>query len=113
MEPGFVTASPIVAPAFPGSEFSDREAGVFTDVGDTRPMSSFDTVSSTFSGYDYGNKSYDTTKEMLDDDNLPAKRMQSLTSYDDLRKQNRDEYEHRVHSQAPVGSFSRYNHDFN
>jgi hypothetical protein len=103
MEPGFVSSAPIGTPAFPSGDFSDKEAGVFTDVGDTRPISSFDTVTSTFTGYDYGNKSYDTTEQMLNDENLPQSRPQSATTYEALRRQNREEYESKIQSQGPLG----------
>jgi len=103
MEPGFVTAAPAVVggPAF-GSDYAQAEQSCFTDVGDTRPMSSIDIEpSSSFSG-DYGK--YDTTHQMLNDDNLPQRRAQSSTTYDELRRQNRNEYDSKPHSSAPIVS---------
>lgn len=66
---------------------------------DTRPLQSFDTQTSSqaFQGDEYSK--YDTTQQMLNDDNLPQRRSQMFTtSYDELRKSNRDEYEHKIHS---------------
>lgn len=102
IEPGFVSAGPIGGPAFPDSEYSPKkEPGQFTDVGDTRPLVTFDTeTASTFGGVDYGK--YDTTQQMLNDDNLPQRRSQTFTtSYDELRRSNRDEFEHKGSSPAP------------
>jgi len=101
LEPGFASTAPVVTgeAAFADSEFgSSGPRGSFTDVGDTRPMASFDTVSSSnsFATADYGK--YDTTQQMLNDDNLPTRKSTMYTtSYDELRKQNRDDYERRVH----------------
>jgi len=102
MEPGFVTAAPIVAPAFPESDYGLQEPRSFTDVGDTRPMTSFDTESSNFSAIDYSK--YDTTQQMLNDDNLPQKKPQFYTSYEELRKQNREEFESRPSGSSGMGS---------
>lgn len=102
MEPGFATVAPVGAPAFPNSDFNQSSSNVYSDVGDTRPMTGFDSdVSSGVTGYDYSQTSpsnYDTTQQMLNDENLPPKRVQSLTTYDDLRRQNRIDYESRQHN---------------
>lgn len=99
MEPGFATAAPIPAPAFPNSEFSQGSHGRYSDVGDTQPITGFDSEGhSGFTGLDYNQSTYDTTKQMLDDENLPAKRPQTLTTYDDLRRQNRIDYESRQYN---------------
>lgn len=97
MEPSFSTTAPVGGPAFPNSDFN--RPNVYSDVGDTRPMSSLDSdASNTFSSYDYSQPSnYDTTQQMLDDENLPPKRPQFSTTYDDLRRQNRIDYESRQH----------------
>ncbi|ODM95832.1 OCIA domain-containing protein 1 [Orchesella cincta] len=100
LEPGFATPAPVGAPAFSNSDLTQSHS--YSDVGDTQPMSGFDNLSSGFSSYDINQQpsSYDTTQQMLDDENLPPKRPQLSTSYDDLRRQNRVEYETKQHSPA-------------
>lgn len=101
MEPGFATVAPVGAPAFPNSDLGQPQKS-YSDVGDTRPMQGFDSEgASSNSGYDYNQPSsnYDTTHQMLDDQNLPAKRPAlATTSYDDLRRQNRIDFESRQFS---------------
>ncbi|CAL8143110.1 unnamed protein product [Orchesella dallaii] len=103
MEPGFATPAPVGAPAFSNSDLTQSHS--YSDVGDTQPMSGFDNASSGYNSYDISQQqpSYDTTHQMLDDENLPQKRPQSATSYDDLRRQNRIDYETRQHT-SPVST---------
>jgi len=105
MEPGFATAAPVGAPAFSNSDLAQSHSHSYSDVGDTQPMSGFDNASSGFSGYDANQQqsTYDTTQQMLDDENLPIKRPQFATGYDDLRRQNRIDYETRQHT-SPASS---------
>jgi len=60
----------------------------FTDVGDTRPMNAFDSDTSVFGAMDYHEN-----ETQMTEDTLPPKPPQFFTSYDNLRKQNREGYE--------------------
>jgi len=83
----FSLQEPMLSSASASVEENSSETTQFTDVGDTRPMSAFDSESSIFSGVDYAEN-----ETQMKQDTLPSK-PQQFTDYDTLRKANRDSYE--------------------
>jgi len=99
MEPGFSPPTPIVGTvAFPEDNSSEDAQNHFTEISESRPLQSFDNEATIYAGGDV-RSNYDTTEQMMSDSNLPEKRIMSSVTYDDLRKQNRDEY--RIKSLGP------------
>jgi len=88
LEPSFST---VTGTTYTGdiSEPRTLDSNLFTDVGDSRPMESFD------SNPEHYPKAFENEQQM--ETKLPPKSSTYLTSYDELRKQNREDYDRRLH----------------
>ncbi|CAG7728558.1 unnamed protein product [Allacma fusca] len=90
------SSDPVSSPGTSGTRSSD--------ISDTRAISSFDNESHTFySNIDIGKP---VDEQMMNDDNLPPPRPQNTATYDDLRRQNRIDYETQRHQPPPAPPLS-------
>jgi hypothetical protein len=84
--PSFMPTSGASEPSSGGSEYSqnstaDSESNFRTDVGDTRPLDSFDVRSSS-----------QRDRDVVMEEDIPIQPATKMTSYDELRRTNRDEF---------------------
>jgi hypothetical protein len=99
MEPGFSTTGGLASTSNPDDSFSSSSyfSNQSIDVSDVRSMND------SFDGSESYTGSYQENELQMREDTLPPKPPQFNTTYDELRKQNRDEYERKFHSSSLHG----------
>lgn len=99
MEPSFSTTGILPSSTPNQDDFSSSSyfSSQSIDVSDVRPMND------TYDGSEPYSRSYQENEHQMREDTLPPRPAQYNTTYDELRKQNREAYEKRLHSSSLQG----------